>query len=227
MNLIYKDSMKEDLHISRMKNPYRFRVRNDQRGQNILSWFYDLAEPLFARGTVDEDQSGAGFVVYRKESVNTMEWEIKQSAHTLLIHDLVIVARSLTPPPLRRLFRDVRNYVVIFMTTDDLSIEEAVQSLPPEDQGRVILMQQKVERLQNSSLRLLIKSSKNVIHFSDAMRMIMLRSIHRIRKLPALFPFLHLRPDMAGKLKKRAARYLSPLFGLVKKISCMIINKRN
>jgi hypothetical protein len=218
MNLIFNNSLRHENSFSREKNPYRFSVRTERVEQNVLSWFYRLSEPFFSREIMEEeDNTAEELSVYRKDRLQTMEWNLDQSTVSLLVHDLRAVSQILTPAPVRRFFRDIRNYVVIFISTDDIAIEEALSSLPAEEQGRVIIMQQRSDRMQSSALKLMARSSRNVIHFSDAMRIIMLRSIHKMKKLPGLFASLPLRKYVAERLERWAFFTYKAVPPLVKK----------
>jgi hypothetical protein len=176
---------------------------------------------------LEEQEAATGFRIYSKDAPQTTEWNLEQSAASLLVHDLKAVAKSLTPSPVRRFFRDIRNYIVIFMSTDEIDLEEALLSLPEEEQSRVILMQQRTVRMQISASKFISRSARNVIHFSDAMRIIMLRSIHKMKKLPALFAANPLKNYVSERLDRFAFIAYRTFFILVKKMYFTVINKRN
>jgi hypothetical protein len=227
MNLISGNSFRQEKYFSREKNPYRHSIRADRIEQNMLSWFYRLSVPFFSRDILEEQDVPTGFRIYSKDAPQTIEWNLEQSTASLLVNDLKVVAKSLTPSPVLRLFRDIRNYIVIFMSTDEIDIEEALLSLPEEEQGRVIIMQQRTIRMQISATKFISRSARNVIHFSDAMRIIMLRSIHKMKKLPALFAANPVKNYVAERLDRLVFISYRSFLLLVKKMYFTVINKRN
>jgi hypothetical protein len=106
-------------------------------------------------------------------------------------------------------------------------MEQAFSEIPAEEQQRVILMQQRVEKVHKAGHMLVLKSSRHLIHFSDAVKYLMLRSIGRVKRLPGIVASLQAKKHLAGILNE-SLKGLSATFRLLlKKTFCTTINKRN
>jgi hypothetical protein len=226
MNLILKLSGNKESVFPGGRNPYRSGLRRERIEQKVLSWFYRLTDPLFINLS-DADESETVLNIYRKENLHTMEWSLQQSAASLLLKDLILISRRLTPSPLRNLFRRVRNFIILSLKMDEMEMQTEFSGMLVEGPERVILFKEKIENIQATGHKILVRFVRHLVHFSDAVKYMMLRSMGRIKRLPGLIASMHICRKLSTILQI-CIKAPSFSLGLIhKKMFCTIINKRN
>lgn len=220
--------MKQLLPLSHGRNPYRFSLRSEHLEQKILTLFYRITDPVFS-SFQDEDDTAmtAGMHLIHKESVCTMEWDLRQGAASLLIKDLQWILMRVTPTALQGRLRKVRNWLALFFTTDDISMEEIHFSFPSDVHAHRMYLQKKIEMMSANSKKIIGRPVRNTIHFRAAVRFIMLRSLGKMRQLPKLLSSLGCIPHRARRMSGRILTGVVRMAGLFKKSRVLIMNKRN
>jgi hypothetical protein len=210
------------------KNPYRYALKSASIKERILTGVYLRLVPFFSGQNEWEEAEDSGIRLIALHPANTVEWELNQGTSELLAEDFKKLINRLTPYFIRRSLNDLRRYFELFLVMDDdlvtMRIPEGLQA--SQSLGAIRLTQDNtLPRAANRGYVTLL--NKKAIQFRDAVRIMMMRSVYRMRKLPKLLlqvstPFYN-----RNLLKFKTYGLFSRPLALVKNILILISNKRN
>lgn len=195
-------------------NPYGFSIQRSRVQDRVLSWFYEGTRSFFQGETGDrQDYFPSGIQLVGRPDPVTMEWELHQSPSSLLINDLRQVTKRLLPVVIRNYWRKVRNISAVYFSLDDVFLEEYPGPLPAGLAEKVLLVREFQGRFRLAGQKVARASGRGIIHFGEAVRWLVLKSLIGLRKLPNLISTF---PAPVHLLKVRSSSILRTILSHLK-----------
>jgi len=210
------------------RNPYRYALKSASIKERILTGVYLRLVPFFSGPNEAEEAEDSGIRLIALHSANTVEWELNQGTSELLAEDFKRLINRLIPNFIRRSLSDLRRYLELFLVMDDdlgpMRIPKGLQG----SQGLSAIRLTQDNALPRAAGRGFVTLlNKKAIQFRDAVRIMMMRSVYRMRKLPKLLLQVPIPFYYRNLLKFKAYGLFSRPLALVKNILILISNKRN
>lgn len=209
------------------KNPYRFLLHFENLREKTLEAFCGKMIPLFSESPVTFEKEESGIQLVNVKTGNTVEWNIRQGPIQLLAVDLAWIFQQLTPTFLRRKLWQLKKHYEVFMATDDLDMELHTNYFSRMVPARNIRLSLRLSIYGSQGNASMFFTGRKTIHFADALKIIVLKSVYRIKRLPKALKRFSGRQFFRNYGISEINNFLPKPFMMVKKIWAFISNKRN
>jgi len=207
------------------KNPYKIYVKLENAGQKFLSGFFTFTDSYFGDVTVERDQESPEKVTASQAIIHTIEWDLKQSPYSLLKKDFRVITTSWIPTSVKSVLKRIQAFILVFFQMGEMIDDVDTMILTTEEVDKIIRMRQGMDKVITHQARLIRKSSHAILSFRDAIKIIMLKSLGKIKRMPAYLARISSHIPFLQRMKNKNIMKLPA--SLLKNIIQLFSYKRN